>query len=159
MICSCTTGKPNGEQSFKNMDWSYENNIAVLTNIFSNFESSKLSIDDFNKIEYILKTCMENYNLKQTKIYNDYIQKFPRQKISIYYFILKDITFYNRQYIGILNKNGEKEVWINCFPCGFADTYWRQNVVNISDGGTDFFRLRINLDTGEIFDFIINGHA
>ena len=161
LFFSCITKKQN-----KNLI--YENNIAVLPYLSDSIlsrilngdcELSELSQDDFEKIDILMKKCMEEYNSKQQIKYDEYNLKFPKQKIDKYYFLLKEIEYYNRQYICALNGEGEKLVWINCFPKYYSDSYWRSEIVFVLDGGTDYFQLIINLTKGIYYGPAVNGHA
>ncbi len=69
---------------------------------------------------------------------------------------LRDISEYKRQYVPFLNKKGEKEVWVNCF-CGFLEENWKEDLIDVMDGGNCFFNVRINLSTKTYCDLFING--
>ena len=65
---------------------------------------------------------------------------------------------YKRQYMVVLNKKGEKEVWVNCF-CWNYGADWRNTIVSVDDGGNCFFNLKINLTKKEYYNFDINGNG
>ncbi len=63
-----------------------------------------------------------------------------------------------RQYVPVINKNGEKEVWINFF-CGVHHNEWRNDIVVVFDGGNCYFNVKVNLAHMKYYDLIINGYA
>jgi cupin superfamily acireductone dioxygenase involved in methionine salvage len=144
ILCSCLTKNQKGYNKDIGQDWSYENNVRILSylsdgtmdNIFNDCEPLEFSLDDFIKIDNILNRFIEEYNVIQLIEYNKYREKFPRNNIDKYYFLLKEVKYYSRQYIGIINNNGEKEVWINCFPN--SSKGMPEEILFIVDGGTDF---------------------
>lgn len=75
---------------------------------------------------------------------------------------IKDIGYYTRQYQGTLNKKGEKIIWINCFCSADPNKdfpHWRKEQVFVLDGGACFFNIMINLETGDYYNFFVNGDA
>lgn len=114
--------------------------------LFPESKPSTLILNDIKDIEILLKQCIDNYNteLKQKKINID-------DTINL--------VSYKRQYIAVINKKGEKEVWINCF-CN--DTYnppksdWTKELIIVYDGGKCYFNLKINLATKKYYDIIVN---
>jgi len=36
---------------------------------------------------------------------------------------------------------------------------WKEQLVEVHDGGSSFFNIKVDLDTGEAFDLMINGEA
>jgi hypothetical protein len=65
---------------------------------------------------------------------------------------------YRKQLITVTNKNGEKEVWVNCF-CSTDNTDWKSKLVSVADGATCYFNFKINLTTKVYYDFIVNSAA
>ncbi|GAB5523049.1 MAG: hypothetical protein Roseis2KO_09210 [Roseivirga sp.] len=63
-----------------------------------------------------------------------------------------------RQYVPVINKNGEKEVWINFF-CSVRDDKWKGEIIAVFDGGNCFFNLKINLTEMTYYDLRVNGYA
>ncbi len=57
------------------------------------------------------------------------------------------------------NKNGEKEVWVNCFCNYIGDEIWKSHTVWVYDGGKFAFNLKINLKTKRFYSFGVNGIA
>lgn len=125
--------------------------------VFKDCQPVELTNDDFIEIEKILIKCIEEYNPNREKQFNEFNAKFPDAKNDKKSFII-DLTRYKRQYIAVTNKNGEKEVWVNCF-CDFRDKNWKENIVIVMDGGNCYFNLKMNLTTGKFYELMVNGEA
>jgi hypothetical protein len=86
-------------------------------------------------------------------------------------FIRKYLKKYYHQYFGYVNKENEKVIFINCFPKKdeffnekiddqnkkTANPRWQTEIVQVLDGGTSFWQIKINLNTQQAFDFGVNG--
>ena len=75
---------------------------------------------------------------------------------------IKDMNNYTRQYTGLINPKGEKIIGINCFYSSNPDKMfpnWKKQFVMVLDGGANYFNIKINLTTGEYYDFWVNGEA
>jgi hypothetical protein len=62
---------------------------------------------------------------------------------------------YKMQLVCVMNPDGEREVWVNCFCTDLP--YWREQLVEVNDGWTCFFNLRVNLTTNMYSHFEVNG--
>jgi hypothetical protein len=71
---------------------------------------------------------------------------------------LRKLKGYWRQYIALINYNGEKIVWVNFF-CADVNGDWKHRVIIVDDGGNCFFQLFINVHLGKAEDLIPNGYA
>jgi hypothetical protein len=69
-----------------------------------------------------------------------------------------DLKRYKRQYIGVTNEKGEKEVWINCFCIDPHNPKmnWKKEFVMVKGGGNCYFNLKVNLTTKKYYDFDTN---
>lgn len=110
------------------------------------YSPSTLTEDDIEKIERLITDCVNNYNKK--------LSTENKQYFSI------DLTKekYKRQYVAVTNKNGDKEVWINCL-CQIHGNYWKTSIIMVDDGGNCYFNLKINLTKEKCYDLGVNGHA
>lgn len=61
---------------------------------------------------------------------------------------------YYRQYVGYLDKKRGRVIFINSF-CHPVKS-WTQNIVSAKGGGSCYFSIRINLDSNDAFDLLIN---
>ena len=94
-------------------------------------------------INKMLEDVIENYNKKTKESWEKEI-------------ILEN---YRRQYIAIINEKGEKEVCINFFRSDINFDYWKERLVEVDDGGNDYFRVQINLEKMILSHFATNGYA
>ncbi|MDL2314957.1 hypothetical protein LJC16_01720 [Bacteroidales bacterium OttesenSCG-928-C19] len=75
--------------------------------------------------------------------------------------IHENLDKYIRQYMGVIDYfTGEKVIEINCF---WKDDekdypYWKTHRVNVMDGCSYYWRIKINLSKMECFDYSINGN-
>ena len=122
----------------------YEPNTRYFQLLFKNAVPENLSKVDLEIINELLQTAVNNYN----------ISKESRDKDI-------DLSKYNRQYIAVLNEKGEKEVYVNCFKNRQVrkDESWKKNLYIVVDGGSDFFKIKINLTKFLYYDFSVNGYA
>ena len=63
---------------------------------------------------------------------------------------------YARQYVGI--GDGEDVVSVNAL-CAVDDLDWEDQFVVVADGGSCFWQATVDLPTGEILSFAVNGEA
>ena len=72
----------------------------------------------------------------------------------------KKLSQYRRQYFGLIDKDGEKIIWINCF-LDYEDYHknWKADLVYVLDGGLNFFEIKVNLKTRKCFDLYVHGEA
>jgi len=89
-------------------------------------------------------------NLAESRFRDPYIK-------SCLPLIRENLRVYKRQYFGLLDKSGNRIVWINLF-LREADN-WQQELVMVDDGGYGYFNVKINLETKEVFELAINGEA
>lgn len=83
-------------------------------------------------------------------------------------FIKANLHKYLRQYLGYINKNGDKVVFVKClWKRSITDMEkqesstkmkkWTNDVIFIEDGGCYYWQIKINLNSDELFDFRVNG--
>lgn len=70
---------------------------------------------------------------------------------------------YKMQFVCAVNSKGEKMLWVNAFcksPNNDIYTNWKENLVEVDDGGKCYWNLRLNLDKrGEHYVLRVNGHS
>lgn len=69
--------------------------------------------------------------------------------------VLLKLDQYKRQYVSVLNSNGQKEVFVNFFCDDFGTDNWRTELLQVDDGGNCFFNLKVNLAT-QVYTLEIN---
>jgi hypothetical protein len=116
---------------------------------FENCSPTDLSKEEIIGIEKIIHKEINKIRLQRKK----YFDLFTLKKINKNN---KDF-FYRRQYVPVINKLGEKEVYINCFCGGNYDNVgWRKEIQNAADGGNCFFRIKVNVSKKIVTEFSIN---
>ena len=118
--------------------------------IFENATPTDLSTTEINDIEILLKDAIDNSN----KVVDNANKTDKYYQENKQYFII-DLSKYSRQFVPVINKNGEKEIWVNCY-CGHQ---LQKKIILVQDGGNCFFNLKINLTTKKYYDLIINSDA
>ena len=123
----------------------YSGNNREIEYLFNNCTETDLTATDLENINIILNKAIDNYN-KNAK------GNFESDII---------LSSYLRQYIAVINKNKEKEIYVNCFPKKhFSEgDYWKTNFIMAMDGGNSFFQLKINLTKKTYYEFNTNGYA
>jgi hypothetical protein len=128
-------------------------NIAIITfdkSIYWLFDStskpSVLTQSDISEVEQLYNKSIDDYNSK--------VKEADKKHFAI------DLTKwkYKRQYVCVVNKDGQKEVYINCF-CDTLGDDWKKSLMQVDDGGNCFFNFKINLTTKKYYDFFVNGYA
>ncbi len=129
-----------------NQDWLFKNAVA-----------SSINTSEIKEIDSILVSSINKYNAYQKKEMERIVKTQQKIKMSLHDYII-DIKNYKRQYVVVINKIGEKEVWINCF-CDKAKENWKSEIVSVRDGGKCYFNLKVNLSTKQYFEFYVNGES
>jgi hypothetical protein len=155
LIVSCTNSNYLKEDSYNNVEGI---DFVILpydpitdewiTLAFEEGISTELTVDELEKINKLLHEVVQKYNSETKTSWGSAVNPIELSK-------------YNRQYIAIINENGEKEVFINCFrsPSISKSDYWKNKFVFVMDGGDHFFQVKINLTKLIITMFNVNGYA
>jgi hypothetical protein len=83
---------------------------------------------------------------------------FARQEIPK---ILANYSVYARQYAGIV-VNGKRRIWCNFFDRRHVEQQpdgWRRSWLVVFDGGSSYWRIECEVDTGRCTDFNSNAYA
>ncbi|TRZ43972.1 hypothetical protein DMZ48_08430 [Robertkochia solimangrovi] len=75
--------------------------------------------------------------------------------------IHKNLRKYIRQYVGIINENGQRIIHVNFVWNGYSgtDDSWKSSFVIVMDGGSHFWNINYRIEEKEFFDFSVNGVA
>ena len=75
--------------------------------------------------------------------------------------IHKKLKKYKRQYFGYIDNKGNKILRINCFWDKDNDSRdnWLKDRISVQDGGSYYWNIKFNLNTGKLFDLQVNGYA
>lgn len=82
----------------------------------------------------------------------------------------KNLKKYVRQYIGFINQDGNRIVYLSARWDGYSliemikgyskpTDSWKENWIITFDGGNKYWQIKYNLDKGEFFDHMVNGVA
>jgi hypothetical protein len=71
--------------------------------------------------------------------------------------IHRNLAKYNRQYFGEIDKNGSKIIYINFIWQKATPDYWDKDIVIKLDGCSFFWNVKVNIDSGEMYDLNVNG--
>lgn len=96
------------------------------------------------------------------KILTDSIVYIKREEPSHSDFITKNLNRYLRQYVGFMNENGDKIVWINFLYKNdrFINTaYLNDAVITVNDGGEYYWSIKVNITKNKLYDIAVNGEA
>lgn len=73
--------------------------------------------------------------------------------------IHKNLNSYFRQYFGLINKKGQQVLLINCFWKNINqenNKRWLNERIDITEGGSFYWNIKYNLETGELYDLQVN---
>ena len=140
----------------------------VITTVTLTYDTSKTAIIEFNKksiwpfdstfkaatltqgelltIDSFLVVCVTDYNTSLDKDHKQWSIDLKKRN-------------YRKQLIVVTNKNGEKEVWVNCFCYTWGSDKWKTEILGVDDGGNCYFNFKINLATKRYFELGVNGVA
>lgn len=118
-----------------------------------NDKPAKLNNEELKSINSILVRCVNEYNPKGEKLYNEVLQVCKQCDYKLEDFVI-ELNNYKRQYVPVINADGEKEVWINCF-CK-ANHNWKKEIIIHVGGQSCYFNVLINLTRGSYDSFHIN---
>lgn len=123
------------------------------------------------------KYCLENWVIEKNRwtptednieiaeiLIKKYILKQVKRKglINQYNSPIIHLNFdkYLRQYMGYLNKHGERIIRINCFWKDYESKYypdWKTRWIEVFDGGSYYWQIEVNIDKKKCFDYDVNG--
>ena len=132
-----------------------------LNYVFSTFRSVRITQDDIENMVEIVNDAIDSYNESRTEEVETYNNN-STYKIDINQFLVDKFEMYIVQSIAVRNKNGEKEIWLNCIHKNVLDDFdndWKRTIMLIGDGGPYFFNIKINLTKKIYYDLQVNGYA
>lgn len=72
--------------------------------------------------------------------------------------IHKSLKKYKRQYFGFIDEKGNRVLFINCF---WAEEYlldfWQKKLIEVFDGGSYYWSVKYSLNTGKLYQLMVNG--
>lgn len=65
---------------------------------------------------------------------------------------------YLRQYVGFINNNGEKIVWVNfIWENNTSKAKMSKDIIDVMDGASYYWNIKVNLSKNQLFDLSVNG--
>lgn len=109
--------------------------------------------DEYELAESLLMKAVCAYNAERADKFVEFMAEKPDADWTQTDIFLEPENGY-RQYVPYANEKGERCLWINFFrrPVG----NWFERRVTVEGGGTGYFSIGLNLDTGKRFDFIVD---
>lgn len=72
--------------------------------------------------------------------------------------IHKKFKNYIRQYVGFINKDGQKVIWINfIWKNNFSNDKVANDIIQVLDGCSYYWNVKVNIDENSLYDLSING--
>lgn len=72
---------------------------------------------------------------------------------------IKNIESYKGQVFWYINVQNQKILWINFLSKSLNYENWKKDLVIVFDWWNQFFNVKINLNTKEVFDLHVNGES
>ena len=58
----------------------------------------------------------------------------------------------------LIIKKGEKIIWVNCIRKNIGhENEWKKGILEMLDGGDNYFNLKINIRTKKYYEMYVNG--
>lgn len=74
--------------------------------------------------------------------------------------IHKNLKKYIRQYVGFINTEGEKIIWINfLWDKNIDESKLKQDIIMTHDGCSHYWNIKINIDKEVLYELNINGNG
>lgn len=74
--------------------------------------------------------------------------------------IHKKLKKYIRQYVGFINNDGQKVIWVNfIWKNNFSDDKVASDIIQVLDGCSYYWNAKINIDDNSVYDLSINGNG
>lgn len=104
---------------------------------------------DINVAERLLK---ENLKTVNTPLINQGGKGCP--------VIHKNLKKYIRQYVGVINENGDKVLWLNfVWKSGADKKRLSEDIETVLDGCSHYWNIKVDIDKEVVYDLRVNGEA
>lgn len=150
----CTSFRMTAQQSDTNYVIFSDKASIESTDFSVGSKPAQLNGEEIKQLNTLIVNCIDQHNIKQEGLYKKIKKEDPKARKKDF---VIDLKGYKRQYVAIINSNGEKEVWVNCFCFVFGK--WRKEIMSMKDGGNCFFNLKVNLTKEKYYDLSVNGDA
>lgn len=103
------------------------------------------SVKDIDYAEKLLKEKIRSLN----RLHENQMEGCP--------VIEKKLRKYKRQYVGFVNKNNEKIIWVNFIWHRNAGSWISEDIIFAMDGCSHYWKVKINLNQHVVYDLVVNG--
>jgi len=163
LVSSCNETKKASEIIGSNYHLTESDFVIIpyekdMWTIYENAKPTGITQAELNEIEDLLILLVEDNNQIQKKLlikHNKEFPKYKREKTGRELNLIK----YKRQYVPVINENGEKEVWINFFCSDYESSNWKKQIVKVFDGGNCLWNVKVSLTKKECYELGINSSA
>jgi hypothetical protein len=128
----------------------------------STFSDAALKSEEIKIIEQLYFKAIDDYNKRERKFIDSVYKNKDEKAEALRDFLIPiSNTFFIKQLIPVINKKGEKEIYINCFKAdpNSMEYFWKTDLIEVMDGGNDYFHLIINLDKLIFYNVRINAYG
>jgi len=184
-ICECMIEKLIEEYSYEEIwelsEQKNESSMEIMSPIAQNclfptlYRENHTVINDTSQLKWICDSIVDTWEPTDNdlRIAESILETAIEENYSEYWTLLsvKTAKKYYRQYSFIVDKSGNKIVYINAFcdvmkvPVDSAGVRkmrpfdWENGFLMVCDGGDCYWSIHINLTTMSYSKFIVNGHA
>ncbi|HMQ49773.1 MAG TPA: hypothetical protein PKA00_20045 [Saprospiraceae bacterium] len=126
--------------------------------LFKDVEPATLTENELVEVESIIEKAVKENNEQQQESLEKHNKEYPNNQWTETGFELRTKGF-KRQYVPVINRDGQKEIWINFFCDDWGNDNWKSGLMIVEDGGNCYFNLKVNLETGTYSELYINGYS
>ncbi|RZK11040.1 MAG: hypothetical protein EOO46_08280 [Flavobacterium sp.] len=165
LSCNSASTKTRENSEFSKSEFKLsESNFVILDYdkrwywLFKDGVPSNLNKNELDEIEGILNLAVKENNDREKLRLEKLNKESPTDKRTK---TGHEITLEGkkRQYISILNRKGEKEIWVNFFCDDDENDNWKKFPKEVSDGGNCYFQVKVNLSIKTYYELRVNGYA
>ncbi len=103
-------------------------------------------------------TTVEELDCEEQKIVKEQINKALKENEFVSN--SRNENQYYKQCVVSYNKKGEKIIWVNCIRKNIGhENEWKKGILEMLDGGDNYFNLKINIRTKKYYEMYVNGFA
>ncbi|AHM59120.1 hypothetical protein D770_04265 [Flammeovirgaceae bacterium 311] len=117
---------------------------------------AELSKEEIADTEVLISKQIDKYNQNRTEEYYQTVAENPDQDFQLENFIIENQAKYTRQYVPVINSEGEKLLYVNAYCSLPGPDDWKTKLFRIMGGGDCYFQAIINLSKKEVVRFNVN---
>ncbi|MEM6297532.1 MAG: hypothetical protein AAF740_02480 [Bacteroidota bacterium] len=125
---------------------------------FKDSKPTTLTKSELAEVEIIIEKAIKENNDQQRETLEIHNRQYPDNQWKETGYELEKKRF-KRQYVPVINSDGQKEIWINFFCSDLGSENWKSDIMIVLDGGNCYFNLKVNLKTRSYSGLSVNGYA